>query len=209
MKLLDAIKKFKELKVVRGEMEFSAGGDSMNDYSTILYDEKDAIVDDIELTSFIEDEIFKRVEFYVNSDGHYMGESGIVHITLCDDEQDFDFSKDAQAEFCEQVTSDLFIDLTEEQANFIRKNVFDINGGEGSDVNINYKRDFVMTDKDEEIQKSIIELIDDKTTNFVPDVDANCNDWFNFETPTETLINDNNQLLILITNEYYEYSESF
>ena len=207
----DAIKKFKELKVSRGEMQFSAGGDSMNDYTITLFDEKDTEITDgvDDLVSFLDDEIFRQVTFYVNSDGHYMGESGVVHIGLEgeDDDKRFYFNKSASSEWSENITTTIEIELTQEQADFIRKNVSSVNGGYDERVNINYSRDFIMTDKDEEIQKSIEELIEEETANFTPDIDEEFGDWFRYEKEDE-LVTDDNKLVIEITNEYTTYSDS-
>lgn len=210
MNLQEAIKEFKDKGVSRGEMEFSAGGDSMSDYTITLFDENDNEVNNVDvLVSFLEDEIFRRVTFYEVSDGHYMGESGVVHIELNgdDEDEDFYFSKSAEAEWNEHIDSELKIKLTQEQADFIRKNISSVNGGYDEGVNINYSRDFIMTDKDEATQKSIEELIEEETANFSPDIDEECNDWFRYEGEGE-LVDEENNLVINITNEYYTYTDS-
>ena len=78
---------WKENKIHECIMEFSCGGDSMNDYDFKFYDKKGKEIVCVELKDFFEDEVFRRVEFYVNSDGHYIGEFGQVVITLNDEDE--------------------------------------------------------------------------------------------------------------------------
>ena len=63
-------------------MTFSCGGDSMNDTSFLLYDNEGKNVFEPIITDYLEEDVYHKVEFYEVSDGHYMGESGTVTITL-------------------------------------------------------------------------------------------------------------------------------
>ena len=87
MEKQEAIKLWKELKIESGTMEFSCGGDSMNDYSFTFYGGGKEI-ESSELKDYFDDAVYKHVEFYVNSDGHYQGEAGTVEITLDNDDDD-------------------------------------------------------------------------------------------------------------------------
>ena len=97
------IKLWKELGVTHIDFEFCCGGDSMND-TTLNIHKGDEIIENNELETFFDNEVYKRVEFYVNSDGHYQGESGNVLIELNDEGDDFNFMKSAQSEWCERKT---------------------------------------------------------------------------------------------------------
>ena len=175
----EAVKLWKELGITECEMEFSCGGDSMNDYTFTFFKGSEKI-ESPELDTFFEDEVYKHVEFYVNSDGHYMGESGKVHIEL-DEEDDellfqnhpFTYSKSAQSEFSERFTSVGEMKLTKKELEFLQKNVSNINGGDG-DFNMNFKRDFILTDED--------------------------------ETPKLTF--EDNKLVLRISREFYVYRDS-
>ena len=86
----EIIDKWKELNIKSCTMEFSCGGDSMNDYSFTLFNNDNEQVECSELTDYFEEEVFRVIQFYECSDGHYLGEFGNVEITLegeCDDEE--------------------------------------------------------------------------------------------------------------------------
>jgi len=70
MQTNEAIKLWKELNIDRCEMEFSCGGDSMNETEYTLYDKEDNEVESEELADYFENEVYKNVEFYEVSDGH-------------------------------------------------------------------------------------------------------------------------------------------
>ena len=91
------------------ETDFYCGGDSMGDTELRIYDKKEqSLHDDINfereggsswgeykerILTLIEDKIYADVEFYVNSDGHYQGESGVVEMTFDEEESIFNCSK--------------------------------------------------------------------------------------------------------------------
>ena len=119
----EAIALWKEQKIERVEMEFYCGGDEMGDYSFRYYNADDEELDEVKaLFDYFDEEVFKHIDFYVNSDGHYMGESGCVHITLddSDEELDFDYVKSAQSEWNESLTNTLSVTLNEEQINYVK-----------------------------------------------------------------------------------------
>ena len=91
----EVIQEWKKLNVYKGRFEFSCGGDSMNETELTFYDNDDNPISKTQvLNDYFEDEIYKKVEFYEASDGHYIGEMGTVYITLNDDEDDFEWAQD-------------------------------------------------------------------------------------------------------------------
>lgn len=205
---------WKELEITHINFEFTCGGDSMNDTTLIIYKDDEVIENDVIYTYF-DRIVYDRVEFYVNSDGHYMGESGNVVIELNDEGEDFDFSKEAESEWCERTSNNLEIELTDEEISFVKEFVSNINGGEGDSGNVNYKKDFVLNEKRKELIDSITDKISDICGSFVPDIEGNgeINDWYSFTT-NEDDISDNeivikdNKIIVNISNEYYTYSDS-
>ena len=203
---------WKELGVTHINFEYSCGGDSMND-TTLNIHKGDEIIENDELDSYFDSEVYNRVEFYVNSDGHYQGESGNVLIELNDEGDDFNFMKSGTSEYNESITSTLEIDLTEDEIAFLKEYVSDINGGESDRTNLNYKKDFILTPKKEELVKSIIEKVDDMCSNFTPDIEegGEFNDWFSFTTNEDDISDDDeirfvdNKMLVTITNQYYVF----
>jgi hypothetical protein len=215
----EAVKLWKELGITSCTMEFSCGGDSMNDWSFAFHKESEE-VESQELKDFFDDEVFKQVEFYVNSDGHYIGEAGEVHIELddeSDDEEDheFTYSKSAQSEFSERFSSYGKLKLTEKEVKFIEENVLNINGGDG-EFNINYKRDLILSDENEKL----VEELENKIVNFAEELDiegegnGEASDWYSFTTSDEdddeisTLKVDDEHLLVRVSREFYVYRDS-
>ncbi len=205
-KTLKAIELWKELGITSANMEFSCGGDSMNDYSFTFFKD-DEIVNSKELDAFFDDDIFRSVDFYVNSDGHYQGEYGNVEIELSDEEdEDFTYYKSSTSEWSETQNSTIKIQLTDEMVEFLNKHVNSLNGGYDEFLTIDYKNDFVMTDNEEKVLAEIEKLIDDKTASFEPDdVEGELEEWFTFSA--EQIIIDDNKLQIEIENQVTIYRE--
>lgn len=191
-KTLKAIALWKELGITSANMEFSCGGDSMNDYSFTFFDDSGDMVESEELTAFFDDDVFRNVDFYVNSDGHYQGEYGNVEIELSDDEdEDFTYYKSSTSEWSESHNSTIKIKLTDEMVEFFNKYVLRFRGGYDEYLQIDYKRDFVMSDDEERILAEIENLLDNETSAFSPDdVEGDLEDWFTYQA-NEIVIVDN------------------
>lgn len=202
------IKDWKEAGISYAKFIFSCGGDSMNDYHFEYFTEDHDEIPSFEHETELEEMVFKQVEFYVNSDGHYMGEDGIVTIELNEEEDDFHFSKEAEAEFCERITSEVTVVLTDEEVDYVNKYVEDIVGGQDDRSDINYKINFIKTDELGEIEESISEKIDDVAGSFSPAVDGDVTDHYSFSLTndgSEEIKIDGNELTIYVDNEYYTY----
>ena len=161
MQTNEAIKLWKELNIDRCEMEFSCGGDSMNDTNFTLYDKEDNEVESEELADYFENQVYKEVEFYEVSDGHYMGEYGKVEITLeeDDDEPYFSYDKQAMAEWEETFSETMYVELSEKESEVLNK-VSNINGSIwDNEPNVNYKEDCVITDEESQTLKELLEKI--------------------------------------------------
>lgn len=204
------IKRWKELNLENAVLEFNCGGDSMGDTTWYLKNNEGVDVNDEEIESWLDDEVYKQVEFYVNSDGHYNGEAGTVTVELENDET-FTFSKSSQTEWTENVQNDIFIELTNDEIDFINKNVSNINGSNDSDLVFNYKSDFIMTDKLEEVSNGLSKKIDDAVMGYSPDIDdeSELQDWYTFTTngEGEELTIVDNELKIIIDNSFTEFRD--
>lgn len=161
------VKLWKEHNVESVVMNFACGGDSMNDTDWEI--SPDTVPDNVkkELEDHFDNVVYNNVEFYVNSDGHYEGEAGTVTITLEDDDT-FYYAKNAESEYREMVTNVVDFGLSSEEETFVKNNVLNINGGEGT-LAFNYKRDFIMSDEDEELQKELEDRIHDFVRHYIPD----------------------------------------
>lgn len=196
------IKLWQDNNVEKCVMNFSCGGDSMNDTEFNLYDKNDEVVNCEELKNFFEDEVYREVEFYEASDGHYQGEYGTVTITLEDDgdgELYFSYDKEAMSEWSEQFTQYTDVVLSDVEAEFVRTKVLSILGGDGEEPIVNYKEDCILTDEEENIGERLGKLFDTTAQEyeFVDiDVDESEYNWYSFTTSDE----NNNDEITMIGN---------
>jgi hypothetical protein len=198
----DAVKLWEKLGVSNATLTFNCGGDSMGDTDWELFDKYGGVVSSDELVNYFNTVVYDEVDFYVNSDGHYIGEFGTVEVELTDEGEDstFMYAKCASSEWEESIHNDIEIELTENEANYIKSFVSDINGGEDEDVNFNYKKDFIKTDEMVEIEGSIAEKVNKDTSEYQPEDCYDLRDMYQFESKCD--FNDNS-LIVEITN--YDY----
>ena len=208
----DIIKLWRDNNVESAVFTFSCGGDSMGDSSWEVFPED--VPDDAkkEIEDYLNDEVYDRVEFYVNSDGHYEGETGTVTVNLEEGESDFSYSKTAESEYNEHVVNVVDFKLTSEEEAFIVTNVMNINGGDGS-ITFNYKRDFIMSDEEEELQEALEGKIKTFVEDYQPDnmeEGGELREWTTFTTNEdgEDLKVEDNHLKISIDNSYTIYKPS-
>lgn len=207
MELEAAVKLWEKLGIVSARMHFNCGGDSMNDTDWEFEDEN-GLVSCPELESYFDDEVYRRVNFYEASDGHYMGEFGTVEVELDDsDENDvfFNYYKNAQSEWEEAIANEVEVELTEEEADYVKEYVSNINGGESEVVNFNYKKDFIKTDAMEELESEIAKKVDEFTQNYVPEDCYDVRDFYHFESDCEF---NGNSVIINMTNYDYVITDS-
>jgi len=207
-KLKAIIQLWKELGVSRANYEFSCGGDSMGDTELMFYDNNGDEITNGELERYFEDSIYQNVDFYVNSDGYYQGESGNVEITLNDEENEFDYSKSSQIEYTETISSMTTVELNDDEIAFIMEKVHNINGSDSGLV-INYKGDCMLTDEEEEIIQSIEEKFEKTLSAFEPETDSYLNEMYSFTTnpDEEELKIEGNKVLVQISNNVTGYRE--
>jgi hypothetical protein len=213
MELKEAIARWKELNLDQVVLAFDCGGDSMGNMEWSLYDNEDNEIDDSDLVDYFDNEVYKHVDFYVNSDGHYMGENGIVTITIDeDDDEDFSYCKEAVSNYEETVTNELVVELTDEELAFVKEYVRDINGGATEDVNFNYSKDFIMTDEMDELERSIGDKVSNAAAEFEPEeYDGELSDWYRYDIGEEndTIVIKDNSIVLEITNSIYTKSPSY
>jgi hypothetical protein len=216
MDTIDVVKLWKKSKIEKCEMTFSCGGDSMNDYHFKFFDKENKEVRSKILQDYFENEVYNEVTFYEASDGHYIGEFGVVTIELDDEGIGFNYFKQSKSEWSESYTDIIQIKLTKKEADFIRKNVLGFNGNCDEDVTFVYKHDFFMSDEDEKTLASIDKKIYVAAEKFEPETDGDINDWFSFTSALQGDIFDDvdaqikvvgNKLHIRVTREVTEIKE--
>lgn len=207
------IKEWKEKGITRAEFRFSCGGDSMNDWGLEYFDENDNAMDfDFEYEKELEDMVLDKVEFYEASDGYYQGEAGTVYITLNDDEDGFEFVKEAESEFSESMTSEITIEITDAERDYLIDKVSTIEGGDSAYAEVNYSKNFIRTEELKKLEEELIHKIDDAADNFCPDIEEEVQDYYsytlsNHETDGNIKI-EGNMLSIFVDNNYYSYVQS-
>lgn len=203
-----AIQLWKDNDVSKVTFEFNCGGDSMNETQVYIHNSADEQIECSELSDYFDDEVYNNVDFYENSDGVYMGESGNVYITLDEEELDFEYVKESEEEYCEHTPFTEKINLTDEEVEFIEKYVSDINANMSEDdININYKVDFIQTDELVALEEKLLE----KVKNFFYDYDADLDkmsDWHTMEIQGETLNKETKTIDIEMSFEHYVYKSA-
>jgi hypothetical protein len=210
MEIQEAVSLWKELNVHHCNCTFYCGGDAMGDTDFTLFDAEDNTIHSDELIGYLDNEMYNRVDFYVNSDGHYIGESGTVNIELNEDGDDFYFMKSAEAEFNESIESQCIIALSDDEIKFISENVSSIFGGHDERTTLFYKKDFILTDEKVKLIESIIEKIEETTSNFEPEIyDGQLEEWYRFnEGDDNEIIINGNDIKLFIQNNYTTFRDS-
>ena len=169
VELEQSLKLWKKSMIDHCVMEFSCGGDSMNEFTFLFYDENKNVLHSEDITTldnFFEEEVFDKVHFYEASDGHYLGEFGTVNIELNDEGDDFIYTKEASSEYSEAVTEIFKYQLTDDEFDLLNEKISDFNG-DSSGLVINYNLDCIITDK----EIDILSNFENKILDFVVDVD--------------------------------------
>jgi len=203
------IELWNKLNVTSVDFNFSCGGDSMND-TDITINTKNGTITNNEIETFIDNEVYNRVEFYVNSDGHYQGEFGSVEITLEDEGEgeDFVYNKSSQSEWNEQFTDKVKVELTDTEIKFIGENILQI-VGEDSRIDFIYKEDIFLTDEAEQFVADLHKKIENEIANNEPSIDeGELQDYNNFNTEDEIVINVYNELEIEVRYSVTIYRDS-
>jgi hypothetical protein len=187
---LNPIQLWKKLGIVKADFEFQCGGDQMNDTTLTFYNDKGEEVDCPELESYIDNDIYNQVEFYVNSDGHYQGESGNVYITLEEDDEEEDgatfiYDKQSESEWTESFSEVGYCQLTPEETNFVKNYIHSFVGG-GDGEATNFKADCILNDEEEVMLESIVEKIRDFAHEYqFKEAEGEENDWMTYTTDME------------------------
>ena len=217
--VIEAVSEWKKLGIESANMDFTCGGDSMSDYSFVFYTKnttpggKENIeVESEELVSFFDRQIFDDVDFYVNSDGHYIGESGVVVITLNDEEDGFVYDKQSQSEWSESYEETIHIKLSKEEIEFVKNKILNINGGTDGDATFNYKLDCIITDEDEEIIEKLGERLSTECDEYeFQEADGEQEDWHTWSTNQEVedviQFTEEDEMLVIIRRNFIQYKE--
>lgn len=206
----EIIKLWKELQVQDVHFEFSCGGDSMNDTTIVINGKNGETIESQELNDYFDSEVYNRVEFYVNSDGHYQGEAGTVYITLDEEGEDFDYCKSSQSEWNENIVNETTVALPPGAVELIKAKVLNINGSDGENPNINYKEDCIITDEEEGLLTSIGDAIENAAIEFTPETDDEVQEWFTYTTNDEgeeIRFTEQGELVLRITNTITTYTD--
>lgn len=178
---------WKKYNVKYAEFEFSCGGDSMNDEVLRMYDKQNVEIiypassELADLEQKIISSIYDNVNFYVNSDGHYIGEYGIVTVQLNKDNI-FEYIKNATSEYVEENMESIDISDIILSYDDILKYISQISGN-NHDCMITYSKDFILTEELKTKIANFKEALYNKYDNFIPDItDDTTTERFDFFT---------------------------
>jgi hypothetical protein len=167
-----AIDVWKKNNISSARFNFSCGGDSMGDTQLEYFVKNESSLftegELPDLDNYFNDVIYREVDFYENSDGHYMGESGYVEITFDDDEKEFSYYKDAYEEWSEEISNDFKVELTKEQADFLREYVSSIEIDNYNGNSFSYKKDLIFDDE----KRNLVDEIDEYLLGLLEDEDG-------------------------------------
>jgi len=153
--------------------EYQAGGDSLNEYTTLFYLKGNQVEPDIFDPT---DLILDNVDISEASDGYYLGEFGTVIITLDDD--DLCFDKIFQSEWNENKDLFISIKLTDKEAEVAKKiGELCIEVGEESIDNIEFKEDLYVSFEMTSIIKELVEKICDVADDELEHLKEEINDY--------------------------------
>ena len=169
-----------------------------------------------QIENYFEDEVYRRVNFYEASDGHYLGESGVVTITLDEDEQEFSYSKSAQAEWSERKSGEILVPITDEEFAFLDTYVSGMSSSSWDGNNVDYKIDFILTDELEQMVKDLDEKFHNAMVEFEPEtIGEIADDSHRYNTlqdeghTMEFVIEDGQRhIKLFVECECYEYTDS-
>jgi hypothetical protein len=204
-----AVQCWKDLKINHCIMDFSCGGDEMQDFDFVFYGEYENVLLSDTLNDFFKVEVFEKVDFYVNSSDEYIGEFGTVRIELNEKQADFEYTKSTTSELSERITESFVLQLTDEEFNIFRDKIKDING-EGRSVYFNYKSDCIISD--DEI--SILEKFERKIKNFITDAiienehGEQEEESENFECDVEDTLNTEEKTIDILVSRSFYYTVS-
>ena len=204
-----AVQCWKDLKINYCIMDFSCGGDEMQDFDFVFYGEYENVLLSDTLNDFFKVEVFEKVDFYVNSSDEYIGEFGTVRIELNEKQADFEYTKSTTSELSERITESFVLQLTDEEFNIFRDKIKDING-EGRSVYFNYKSDCIISD--DEI--SILEKFERKIKNFITDAiienehGEQEEESENFECDVEDTLNTEEKTIDILVSRSFYYTVS-
>ena len=208
----EIIELWKKLDITKGEFIFSCGGDSMNETEFRFWDSKNEEVEDSELENYFESQVYKEVDFYEVSDGHYMGEFGTVIIVLeeDDDEPYFSYDKESQSEYEERLSEVMKYELTDDEVKFITEKVQSIVGGEDGQA-INYKGDCLLSDEEVELSEKLLDNLWNTAGDYeFENADGEPQEWFVFTTSIDEedeIIIEDNKLSVEVQRTYYQLKE--
>jgi hypothetical protein len=205
----EIIELWKKLDITKGEFIFSCGGDSMNETEFKFWNSENKEVEDSELENYFESEVYKEVDFYEVSDGHYMGEFGTVIIVLEEDgdEPYFSYDKESQSEWEERLSEVMKYELTDDEVKFITEKVQSIVGGENGNA-INYKGDCLISDEEEKISEKLLDNLWNASDDYeFEGADGEPQEWFVFTTSIDEedeIIIEDNKLSVEVQRTYYQ-----
>lgn len=145
------------------------------------------------LINFFNEEILKKVEF-LQPNSEYIGEFGVVKVKVEND--NFSFIKETNER--KVVNSQIFLDLTNEEFDFISNNVTSIHGSSFNDPVFKFINNLItLSDSVSEMIESLSDKIQKVTSDFLPEnyKMENLDDWYEYEFTSTDIIDIYNNVI--------------
>jgi hypothetical protein len=168
------------------------------------------------LESYFEDEVYKNVQFYEASDGHYIGESGYVRIELSDEGDEFYYTKSAEAEWSENKSGEVLVPITDEEFKILDEYILGMANSNWNGASVDYKKDFILTDELEVAIKDLQDKFENHSYDFQPETGGEVEDESHrFNTTNEdtmqmefVYVDDVRHLKLFVECNCIEYTDS-
>ena len=220
--LKEMIALWKQLNISDCVMDFDCGNDEMRNYTFTFWREnengrRERFTEGVDpLEEYFDDAVFKNVDFYVASDGHYQGEDGTVTITLDDDvegEEDFVYEKQSRSEYYELQEEEVEVEeLTEEQKQLLIDKIEYMGSGHQGNLT-RYSKDCFLSDEEEEMIDEIWDLFD-RTAEDYDDYDlksqydeVDANDTIQWEFDIREHFRSDGTIYLKVEREFTCYKE--
>ena len=205
------VKIWKKHKITHAEFSFDSLSDVEDDIT--FYRGDKIIKEKWGLSSYLIDDIFQYVDFLEESDRYYTGERGTVTIELCEEDEDepfFQYAKSSKYLRSDWRGEEILCEITKEQAQFLEEYVSDMSGGEDG-REVNYKKDFILTEKIEEMIEELYDNFEERCHGWADDlictkedVEELYNADFSYETGDITITEKTRKFYVNL-NVSYEF----
>ncbi len=162
------------------QVDFQAGGDSVNlvEVEGMYCNSKEVVLNTSDFADTIIELVYDNVSFYETSDGHYMGESGIIAITY--EAGKLTYEKEAQYEYSEHYSKECELEISKKEALFYNSYIeniyaYEVNSlVEKEDFKVQFKNNFFLNTENVKLLDSILTKIKKEVKKTAEEIEEIC-----------------------------------